>query len=398
MTRRFQCLIIFLVMMVSSLTAEATIEIIDTRATPEYWISRSQNGDNILMTPQQIARINSDILTKDEYAADLANYPAILSADEVNSLLQEAEYKHYTGAHNVRKDVVVRYAVTTQRGDIRLLPSFWDGSNYDELQGTAIDPAEAVAVLLNSSDGRFVFVQSRYYIGWLDKSKVAFTDRNTWLTYINPRDFLVVTKNKRPVRINGQNILFQMGAVIPLKSNKLTKNNYWLTRFPTSVNGKLKERDVYIFNSGLNKGFLPFTENNLIRQSFKFLGDVYGWGGLQDSVDCSAFVQNVYRSMGLIIPRDADRQDACMPIWAVFNNVDEAERLDIFKRAPVGSLIFKPTHVMVKLGNDDNGTPILIHAASSYFSGGNKFYIRKVVVSDLQAVDFNVIGIGYYGH
>ena len=41
---------------------------------------------------------------------------------------------------------------------------------------------------------------------------------------------------------------------------------------------------------------------------------------------------------------------------------------------------------MLKLGNDDKGTPIVIHAASSYMSDGQKIYVRKVLVSDLSYV------------
>ena len=400
-------LVIFLMsLIITSICSAATIEITDSRATPEYWISRNADDDKVLLDPQQIAQLNAAILAKDEYAVDLANYPVTVSADKVNALIKEAEYDQYTGEHKVSNDVTVRYAVTVQRGDIRLLPQGWNGDNYDDSQGTAIDPAEAVAVLLESPDGKFAFVQTRYYMGWLNKSKIAFTDRRTWLEFVNPQNFLVVTANKKFIEINGEDILFQMGAVIPLKTTTITDNNYWITRFPTSVNGQLKVVDAFVWNDdSLNKGFLSCTENNFIRQSFEFLGDEYGWGGLNDSVDCSAFTQDIYRSMGINIPRDADRQEGCMPIWAVFNNVTNAERWNIVNRAPVGSLLFKPGHVMMRLGNDDEGRPLVIHSASSYFSDGSKIYIRKVIVSDLhyknasgvETID-GLTGIAFYGN
>jgi hypothetical protein len=56
-------------------------------------------------------------------------------------------------------------------------------------------------------------------------------------------------------------------------------------------------------------------------------------------------------------------------------------------RAVPGSLLFKPGHVMMLLGEDEHGTPIVIHSASSYFTfangKGQKHYIRQVLVSDL---------------
>ena len=189
-------LLIFLVIASTNVSA-AALEITDSRATANYWINRNPHGDSIILTPEQIKTFNTFILGRDNYMADLANYPSSLSASEVNALIKKGEYKSYTGSHDVSNGIDIRYAVTVERGDIRLQPKDWDGDNYDRLQGTAIDPAEAVAVLLESPDGKFVFVQSRNYLGWLNKSKIAFTDRDTWLKYVQPQDFIVITSNKK---------------------------------------------------------------------------------------------------------------------------------------------------------------------------------------------------------
>ena len=389
----FLSLIALIFFISTKTTYAAGIEVTDARATPEYWINRADDGDKLLFTYKQIDRINAEILERDSYAADLANYPETISAADLKARIQKASNDvNLVGSNSIMANrnldalydnIDVRYAVTTERVNIRILPQGLTGSKYDEIQGSALDPAEAVAVLWDSRDGRFCFIQARYYFGWVTKKSLAFTDRATWLTYVQPADFLVVTANKKFVNVNGNIILFQMGAKIPLESSAL-ENNSWLARLPISENGNLKEHSLRILNDGkVNADFLPPTKNNFIRQSFKFLGDVYGWGGLDNSVDCSAFVQNIYRSMGLNIPRDADRQNNCMPIFAVFNNVTYAERADIARRAPTGALLLKKGHVMMKLGNDDNGTPIVIHAASSYYSGGQKIYVRKVLVTDL---------------
>ena len=387
-----------------SSNVSAAIEITDSRATADYWISRNQNGNNILLMPKQITKLNAYILERDNFSADLENYPSVVSAEKVNELIKTAESKHYKDEHAVNSDVEVRYAVTVQRGNIRVLPSDWDGDNYDNLQGTAIDPAEAVVVLADSPDGKFVFVQSRNYIGWLNKSNIAFTDRKIWLKYTNAKDFVVVVANKMKVMVEEQEILFQMGAKIPLDEEQ---SELFVMTVPSSENGKLIEHRLLISKEDeeIHKGYLPCTENNFIRQAFKFLGDEYGWGGLNDSVDCSAFVEDIYRTMGIDIPRDANRQESCMPIWAVFNNVTNADRWDIASRAPVGSLLFKPGHVMMKIGNDDEGHPLVIHSASSYYENGEKIYVRKVLVSELHYKNSagvetinGLTGIGFYGN
>lgn len=75
--------------------------------------------------------------------------------------------------------------------------------------------------------------------------------------------------------------------------------------------------------------------------------------------------------------------------------MDRAQRLEILKKSKPGSLLFTPTHVMMYLGVDDKGEPIVIHALSSYFTFDNnqtaKHYVQKVVVSDLHFMNRNKI-------
>ena len=369
----------------------ASFEITDERSNADYWISRIKDGDKLLMTATEIENFNSSIREKDAYSKDLSEQEDIAYKEDIISLIKKlTDDNNEKGTPEVLAnrnldvltvDIAVRYGVTVERGNIRILPQNLSGDKYDNLQATAIDPAEAVAILHESKDGKFYFVQSRNYFGWINKMNVALTDKKNWLSYIKPENFLVVTANKKTVEVYGKKTLFQMGAKIPLVREE---NNFYITRLPINQDGHLREVETQIAkDETVNKNFLPCTPNNFIKQSFKFLGDEYGWGGLNDSVDCSAFVGDVYRSMGIEIPRDTKRQVAVMPIFAVFNDVTPAERLDIVKRAPTSSLLFKPGHVMMKLGNDAAGTPIVIHSASSYYEGGKKIYIRKVLVSEL---------------
>src|SRR6185295_9597240 len=54
--------------------------------------------------------------------------------------------------------------------------------------------------------------------------------------------------------------------------------------------------------------YLPLSRANLLQQSFKFLGERYGWGHSYDARDCSGFVSDVYRSFGVELPRNTDDQ------------------------------------------------------------------------------------------
>ena len=371
----------------------AAIEIVDERATADYWTRRNLNGDEIILSAQEISRLNAQIRRNDAYAADLANFPQKISAAMLKARIAKATNDVgiddlQVGMENrnvdaISGDVKIFYAVTLERADVRILPVSWSGDLYDPLQGTAIDPAEPVAVMWESTDGKFVFAQSRNYFGWIAKDKLGFTTREIWQTYIKPKNFIVVTANKKTVEVDGKNILFQMGAVIPLAKN-VDDKNFWLAKIPTSDGKNFCEVTVKIpKDDTVQKNFLPCTTNNFIRQSFKFLGDVYGWGGLMESVDCSAFTSDIYRSMGIEIPRDADRQEKFLPKVATLNSQSYDERLKILRRSPTGALLHKKGHVLLLLGSDDSGTPIAIHAASSYYLDDKKIYVRRILVSAL---------------
>lgn len=305
--------------------------------------------------------------------------------------------------------VTVRYGVVTRRANLRLLPEAagWFESagdvHYDTLQATALDPAEPVAVLGDSYDKKFAFVRTRFYDGWLAKSDFAETDRTTWEGFVHPTDFAVVTANKTTIANGaGESLLFQMGAKIPLAAGA---NGAKVLLMPVSDNGALKiVKRPAAFDDTLHEGFLPCTENNFVRQGFRFLGDEYGWGGLDDSVDCSSFVGDVYRSMGIELPRDADQQAKSMPKVVDLSGMGEADRLAALEACMPGTLLANNTHVMMYLGQDDDGTPIVLQSMSSWFSFGSdygKHYLRKVIASTATFLNFSGVpyinGVHYLG-
>lgn len=101
-------------------------------------------------------------------------------------------------------------------------------------------------------------------------------------------------------------------------------------------------------------------------------------------MDCSSFVGDVYRSMGIELPRDADQQAKSMPKVIDLSGMSEDERLTALYGCRPGTLLANNTHVMMYLGQDDDGTPCVLQSMSSWFSfsgGYAKHYLRKVIAS-----------------
>ncbi|MGN6383212.1 MAG: C40 family peptidase, partial [Dyella sp.] len=112
--------------------------------------------------------------------------------------------------------------------------------------------------------------------------------------------------------------------------------------------------------------YLPLTPRQLITQAFKFLGERYGWGHSYDGRDCSGFVSDVYRSMGVQMPRNTGDQakSPALP-HRLFTAAENHEaRLKAALQLQRGDLVYIPGHVMMVLGQWQ-GQPWVIHDVGS---------------------------------
>ena len=421
MNKKFSILLGVILMLLSINAQAATIAIQDNRATADYWVGKNKSGEAVFVATADLDMLNLQIRQKSlNTIVNLAEYPEKVytqwMTNKISATMKLGKFDKpelpklfkggspltdfsYTqaqkncGLEALPAVCVVRYALTTDRTNLRLLPEAngWFTSetdtHYDQLQGTVLDPSEPVAVLIDSQDKEFVFVESRAYAGWVKSSELAFTDKATWLKYVAPQNYLTVIASRKTIP-QGQ-AFYQMGGKVLLRAAEVQKDGSWAINAPSAdANGILIEQGLNIPNdNGVVKGALACSENNLIRQAFRFLGEGYGWGGLEKNVDCSAFVQDVYRSVGIELPRDADKQEKAMARSISMKDMTRDQRLEILKKTKPGSLLFTKGHVMMYLGTDDNDEPIIIHAVSSYFTFDNdqiaKHYIRKVLVTDL---------------
>lgn len=363
----------------------------------QFWLT--PEGEKIVAPQERIVAMNKAMLS--DTMCDLAGFSATVSGLKLKEYLahytiNDALYVNglplsTTSALELENDAVgninttntVKYGVVTIRSNLRSFPTLAgafetpEDTHFDMWQETAVDPGEPALILHNNAKGDFLFVQLKSYRGWLPRDQVAVTDRTAWLKYVEPREFAVVTGRL----VNIQGLVYQMGAKLPLiKGNLLVPGR--------NEQGYLVSTEVpAIFTEELHRGYLPFTENNVLRMAFKHLGAVYGWGGRENSVDCSAFVQDVYKTVGVQLPRNGDEQAAAFP-GVNMQNMNREERLRAIKALNPGSLFFTPYHVMLYLG-EKNGRSYIIHAAGSYGTRDEEGHVAKnrvmqVIVSDVE--------------
>lgn len=374
-----------------------------------YWQQKAVNGSSNIMNAAAIKSINEKMIMQVPTMPDLAHYPAYVTAEYIKGRIPDAnvlDEELYTDGHyaseeykrtlrelcsidSIRDICHVKYAVTVHRANMREMPtakglfSSPKDTEFDVLQQTTLDPGEPVAVLHESADGSFYLIEALNYSGWISRDDIAFTTRSQWLNYIDPEDFLVVTEPNIKLSVLGEAINYQMGARLPIIS---CSNSSYQVLIPTrKADGDLQSvsKSIKKTDNRIHKGYLAYTVNNIIDMAFKWHGFTYGWGGFHESVDCSSLNFNILRTVGIILPRDADQQEECRVGRSInLANMSYAERKSILDKLTPGDCLYMPGHTMMYLG-EINGEPYAMHALGSYYPNGIKQVVNKVVLSDL---------------
>lgn len=375
--------------------------------TADYWMKSDPQGDKVILNQEEIKNYNAKIRNSSHTVIDLSKYPTAISGDSVKTkimnyyVLEDDLYLHgnkvsenyknilrkQTNISAVPSSLKVRYAVTVRRCNLRNLPTgeglfyFVNDRNFDALQEAALDPAEPLAVLHFSANGFFYYVQSADYSGWISKYDLAFTDKNTWMSYVKPEKFLVVKNKNLLLKTGGEMVEYQLGAKLPVKN--IQSDTYVLNAPTRDKAGNLLPLNVLVRkdNPAVNYGYLPYTANNIISSAFKFYGSPYGWKGLKSSVDFSGLIYNTYRAVGITLPRSAEDQELVFGSRHAFGNMSSGRLEAVNKLAP-GSAMYFDGHAALYLGSS-GGVPYVIHVLGSYYNNGQRISPMKVLVSDL---------------
>ena len=372
-----------------------------------FWLKKYPNAEDLLCTPESMCEINQ--LTchcLSNLVFDLSQYPAYVSASAISNMILESEFTEevrYVNGETVTPDyyanldkamnlgalqgmVQAEYGFTLRRSNIRTFPTndFYvkspEDREFDRFQETALDPAESLICLHHSVDKQWWFVQAANYRGWVEANSIAVSkDRSLWLNYSQASDFLVVTGNRLtlsedPHLPEFSRLVFAMGAKLPLVQEQYipalvgnrTPEGCHVVWLPVRDHeGMLDFRPALVPKSAdVHHGYLPFTRANLLRQAFKLHGDRYGWGGLFGSRDCSALVQDVFRSVGIFLARNAGEQAQGAGRQISLADKSSDERAAILRSLPPGSTLHFPGHVMLYLGEHE-GQFYVIHAIAA---------------------------------
>ena len=286
----------------------------------------------------------------------------------------------------------LQYGLVVHRAALRTFPTMLrvfsrpGDTDIDRFQESALFPGDAVAVLHESADGQWLLVTSERYTAWIEKRFVGVGDKATVLKYGQPEQYRVVTgatvfTTFTPEEPRVSRLQLDMGVRVPLLAdwplqqpvNGQQAHASYVVQLPVrNDDGSLALVPALIARSqDTSDDYLELSPRNLYAQAFKFLGERYGWGHSYDTRDCSGFVSEVYRSFGILMPRNTSAQAVSPALDRIaFSDKDsKAKRMEAVKNLQPGDLVYIPGHVMLTLGHF-NGNTWMIHdtAGGSWFA------------------------------
>ncbi len=372
---------------------------------PDYWIAQAASADNVVLDAAAIAAQNERLHRTDDSVMDIEKIAPMLARAQVREWIDDLSQRpqrtlfdvqgNEVGSgqiddliRNLNLDAVpetrqARYGLVVHRADLRTFPtrlrvfSRRGDTDIDRFQENALFPGTPVIVAHESADGRWWFVVSALYSAWIEKEAVAIGPADEVFAYTRKSPYLIVTGAKAntvfsPERPEVSELQLDMGVRVPVladwPANKPVNGQHPYTAHVIelpyrSADGALHFTPALVpKTSDVAADYLPLTRANLLRQSFKFLGERYGWGHSYNARDCSGFVSEVYRSFGVQLPRNT-RDQGVSPAFDRITLTEKhsyEDRLAIMRQLQIGDLVYIPGHVMMVIGRQD-GLPYVIH-------------------------------------
>ena len=423
---------------VLTVPASGVIGVQPRHLDPEFWIRQQAHPRKVVLDSAAIAAQNQRLQQLDPSVHELEKLPANLTRAEVTAWIEKLSSPPHTPLFDDKGAVLdasaiaafsdnldraaipvtqaTRFGLVTHRAALRTFPTRTrvfkqrGDTDIDRFQESALFPGTAVAIIHRSRDGQWLFVISNLYAAWIDTDAVAEGSREQVLAYGRKSPYLVVTGAKArtvftPEQPAVSELQLDMGVRLPLladwPADKPVNGQHPYAAHVIELpirgsDGSLRFAPALLsITADAQTRYLPLTRANVLRQSFKFLGERYGWGHDYNGRDCSGFVSDVYSSFGVRLPRNTRDQGVSPALNRIaFSDADDRKvRRAALQRLQVGDLVYIPGHVMMVIGHD-HGEPYVIHdvAGLSFRKpGGEKTrtVLNAVSVSPLTPLLFN---------
>lgn len=380
--------------------------------TAGFWVSRHPGPDKIVLDQDEIVTFNGS-------QSDF-NFSSMINGEELrktfkeslrgikkqNLYLEDGQKAHEKFFDAIRKNMnldaipeagKVKFGLIVHYADQRVFPTdkglnaIAGDIDFDELQNSALDIGTPVSILHESLDGQWFYGESPLTAGWVRKENIAIGNVSAVKYHFFSNNFVIISEPKAEIFLNPDLTDYYdyvlMGVKLPL-----VKANETMIEILLPIrrdDGSLELREGYLQKQDVHVGYLPYTARNIMNQAFKLLNTPYGWGGMYGEQDCSRFLQEVFSTVGIILPRNSSEQAKVgIRLGDFTGDTTEKEKLNVLGQRAVEGITILPMkgHIMLYLGMVDS-RPYAIHATWGYrenVKGADIVRVlNRVVVSDL---------------
>ncbi len=419
--------------------------------TPEFWVNRIKNPDQVVMTPRQIDQMNArnrklPVTVKDINGQDYSILDVIgmklsiglqfnveeplkmksFPGDSLRAMLQRHKdlltRRNWFERRQMKYDqdvldalienmnipsapgvVTPKYGILVQQTLNRAVPTNQAGygsprSWLDEFQSTSLDLAMPVAILHASKDGRWLYVRSEIAFGWVPAENVAIGSAVELQRYDAAKDILVGLDYTVPVYGDPGFQRFQVdlyiGSKVKLVGNTAAGYNVLVpVRKP---DGSFAAAEGWVKKDArVSVGYQPFTRRNMISTMFTLLYRPYGWADSNHEYDCCGSLRVVLRTFGIKTGRWTSFELHATPHVIAFDRkTDKAKKYELLKGSDPGiTLVGNSGHICMYLGEVD-GRHYVIHQGGYSYKGddGVTYHFRRVNVNDTELEGGSNIG------
>lgn len=261
-----------------------------------------------------------------------------------------------------------KYGIVIENTDLKTFPTDdKTDRNFDELEETELKITEPIIILNQTKNKQWSFVFGYNFIGWMKTKNIAFISRENFINYNNFEENNFIITLDTITKIYNKEIA--MGT--KFKIYKETQDCYYI-KFPIKNIINNFEYKIVKVNKNLNfnKGYLVYSEKNLLKQAEKYIGTEYKWGGIVNGVDCSGYLNNIFSVFNIYLPRNS-----------IEINKTFIKKNKNINKAKVGDLIYFPGHIMLYIGNNE-----ILHSVGIYYKNNIKYQpmiVRKDNLSEI---------------
>ena len=388
-----------------------------------FWISQHPSPDAVIMSPEAINAFNlpnqqkstknifsllttfdptSFVSSRQENLDSLINKQLITISGTPATQSQFDDIRQTMNLEHAGSAIKPTCGMIVHSTNQRVLPTnegLYDSGDalysyklglFDVLQNSALDVGTPVIVLHVSNDQQWYYVSTESCDGWVTTTDVAlgteeqvriFSDMSSPVVAVQPHADLFLNSEKTKYYDS-----IRMGTTLPFIAST---GESVTVKIPTAAH----DRSLQIIEATMNAnevhiGYLPYTARNIYEAAFAMLNQPYGWGDSFGQQDCSRFLDMVFGTVDIKLPRNStDEANAATRLETFIAGSSDITRLQSFNNFPAGTtLLHLPGHIMLYLGTI-NKIPYAIHDTTRFYSedadGPTINFLNRVIVSDL---------------